>query len=255
MLQSWPTPAVVVALIVLFLALALLGVWRAAHRDPSDTSRFDAMASATLSLSMAGFTLVGSFAAYSLWNAETSRTALLGTEIASARALLAEASVPGTADHMRVRDALLTYALALQDTYSRGELASADMHGYDMMLDLSRELRSILPAAPTTASQQALEHDYESLVAAHDERTSQTRPLLPDPVFYALLLMAAAASYVAGRLPLNGSWELKITQVGAAVLVICSLMSVVIILDSPATAAVRSLGPLNAFISYLQSTG
>lgn len=253
MFQALPTPVIVIVLLAVFLGLALLGLRRASRRDPADTSRLDNIASSTLSLSMAGFTLVGSFAAYSLWNAETTRTALLGTEIASARALLAEAEVPGTTDPVPIRKALLAYSVALEDTYAKGELASADMHGYDMMLDLSKALRANLPMQATTASQQALEHAYESLVAAHNERTSQTRPLLPSSVFYALLIMAAAASYVAGRYPVGASRDLKVTQVGAAILVICSLMSVVIILDSPATAASRSLPPLEAFIGYLQS--
>jgi ABC-type nickel/cobalt efflux system permease component RcnA len=92
-LQSLPTTVTVMVLVAIFLGVACLGVWRGARRDPQDVSRLDNIASATLSLAMAGFTLVGSFAAYSLWNAETTRTALLGTELAAARAMLTEAGM------------------------------------------------------------------------------------------------------------------------------------------------------------------
>ena len=250
-LQSLPTGVTVLVLVAIFLAVAMLGVWRASRRDTRDVSRLDNIAASTLSLSMAGFTLVGAFAAYSLWNAETTRTALLGTELAAARAMLTEAATPGTTDPTPLRAAILTYATTLEQIYSSGELASADMHGYDMMLDLSKHVRALLPTDPTTASQKALESDYEALVTAHNERTSQTRPLLPESVFYALVAMALAASYVAGRYPVGGSRDLKMTQVAASILVISALMSVVVILDSPATAAQRSLAPLQAFISSL----
>ncbi len=254
-LQSLPTTVTVMVLVAIFLGVACLGVWRGARRDPQDVSRLDNIASTTLSLAMAGFTLVGSFAAYSLWNAETTRTALLGTELAAARAMLTEAATPGTTDPEPLRAIILAYATTLEGIYREGELASADMHGYDMMLDLSKSVRALLPANPTTASQKALENDYEALVTAHDERTSQTRPLLPESVFSALLAMAIAASYVAGRYPVGGSRDLKVTQVAASILVISALMSVVVILDSPATAAQRSLPPLQAFIASLQAKG
>ncbi|MCX8528172.1 MAG: hypothetical protein ORN20_08540, partial [Candidatus Nanopelagicales bacterium] len=81
------------------------------------------------------------------------------------------------------------------------------------------------------------------------------RPLLPSSVFYALLIMATVASYVAGRFPIGQSRELKATQVVAAVLVISSLLSVVLILDASTTSASRSLPALEAFIDYLQSFG
>ena len=123
------------------------------------------------------------------------------------------------------------------------------------MLDLSRALRVSLPKNPSTASQAALENDYEALVKAHNERTSQTRPLLPSSVFYALLIMATVAAYVAGRFPIGQSRELKATQVVAAVMVISALLSVVLILDASATSASRSLPALEAFIAYLQGLG
>jgi len=252
-LQSFPTGVTASVLVAMFLGVALLGVWRGVRRDPSDVSRLDNISSTTLSLAMAGFTLVGSFAAYSLWNAETTRTALLGTELAAARAMLTEAATPGTVDPVPLRAALLTYATDLEAIYRKGELASADMHGYDMMLDLSTNIRSMLPTMPETASQKALENNYEALVSAHDQRTSQTRPLLPESVFYALVAMAIAASYVAGRYPVGSSKDLKWTQVAASILVISALMSVVVILDSPATAAERSLAPLEAFINFLRA--
>ena len=254
-LQALPTAVTVIVLVLIFVGAALLGLWRGSSRDRSDVSRLDNIAASTLSLAMAGFTLVGSFAAYSLWNAETTRTALLGTELAAARAMLTEAATPGTTDPAPLRAAILQYATTLEAIYRSGELASADMHGYDMMLDLSKAVRALLPTDPTTASQKALEADYEALVTAHNERTSQTRPLLPESVFYALLAMALAASYVAGRYPIGSSKDLKVTQVAASILVISALMSVVVILDSPATAAQRSLPPLQAFITSLKAMG
>lgn len=254
-LQSLPTTVTVLALVVVFLGIALLGLWRASGRDSGDLPRLQNIAAATLSLVMAGFTLVGSFAAYSLWNAETARTALLGTELAAARAMLSEAATPGTTDPVPLTAAILRYAKTQEQIYHSGELASADMHGYDMMLNLSKEVRALLPTDPASASQKALESDYEALVTAHNERTSQTRPLLPESVFYALLAMAVASAYVAGRFPIGASKDLKFTQVAASILVIVALMSVVVILDSPATAAQRSLAPLQAFISSLTAPG
>ena len=255
MLETWPIPVTVTLFVSLMVCVALVGVWRASRGDVRADARRDNIGAATLSLAMAGFTLVGSFAAYSLWSAETTRSALLGMELASARAMLTEAQNPGTTDPEPLRHALLNYATALRQIYNQGEVASADSHGYDIMLDLSRALRVSLPKNPSTASQAALENDYEALVKAHNERTSQTRPLLPSSVFYALLIMATVAAYVAGRFPIGQSRELKATQVVAAVMVISALLSVVLILDASATSASRSLPALEAFIAYLQGLG
>ena len=229
MLETWPIPVTVTLFVSLMVCVALVGVWRASRGDVRADARRDNIGAATLSLAMAGFTLVGSFAAYSLWSAETTRSALLGMELASARAMLTEAQNPGTTDPEPLRHALLNY--------------------------LSRALRVSLPKNPSTASQAALENDYEALVKAHNERTSQTRPLLPSSVFYALLIMATVAAYVAGRFPIGQSRELKATQVVAAVMVISALLSVVLILDASATSASRSLPALEAFIAYLQGLG
>jgi len=253
--EAWPLPISVALFVCLIVAGALAGLWRASRGDERSDARRDNIGAATLSLAIAGFTLVGSFAAYSLWSAESTRSALLGMELASARAMLTEAQNPGTTDPEPLRHALLNYATALRQIYQKGEVASADSHGYDTMLELSRSLRISLPTNPSTASQMALESDYEALVKAHNERTSQTRPLLPSSVFYALLIMATVASYVAGRFPIGQSRELKATQVVAAVLVISSLLSVVLILDASTTSASRSLPALEAFIDYLQSLG
>ena len=68
MLETWPIPVTVTLFVSLMVCVALVGVWRASRGDVRADARRDNIGAATLSLAMAGFTLVGSFAAYSLWS-------------------------------------------------------------------------------------------------------------------------------------------------------------------------------------------
>lgn len=251
-LQTLPTWLVVVLLAGLFLLVSAVGWWRGSRRDTQDLNTAQNIGITALSVAMAGFSLLGSFAAASLWNAESSRTSLLAMELSAARAMVLEAQTPGTADASAIARIVTAYATSLEAVYAKGELESSDMHGYDPMLELQRALRPVLPTDPTTASQQALEKDFRDLIAAHNQRTTAARPLLPGIVFGALLAMGISAAYVAGRIPMGRSRDIKVTQVLATTVILTALMTIVIVLDSPATAADRSIPALQSLVAWLQ---